>query len=90
MATEVSLKELGDHLRDALGCVDKAVDSAESEPELNFSALRKSLSAALELLGGEGSSGGAADAALRGHRSGAAYHGVAEIFAGTHPYRNVP
>jgi len=91
----VSLKELGDHLRGALDCVEAAMDSAEPEPAVDFESVRAPLREAMKLLG-EGS-GGAADS-VRGYggsrggrgssHSDGPYISFDSIFRGAHPYRN--
>lgn len=52
MAT-VSLRELNRHVGDARQLVDAALNSSQSEPTLNFNALRMSLRSALVCLGGD-------------------------------------
>jgi hypothetical protein len=91
MAT-VSLKDLSGHLGDAAKLCDRAMQSKDEEPELDFGALRKSLRSALELLGEENN--GAADSARvqRGARGKDTYdfrYKLSDIFdTHRHPYRN--
>ena len=89
MAT-VSLKDLSGHLGDAAKLCDAAIQSKDDEPQLDFSAVRKSLRSALALLGEE--NGGAADSARGRARGKDTYdfrYKLSDIFdTHRHPYRN--